>query len=145
MASTGASYGSSRNYISEQELSECDRQEIHKIGAIQGNSGHLLFWKHPSNEIIAYDEKVRDVEFIKHVTNLDIAPMGTRINEWMPMDLLEETERMVEEMEQALSTRSFHFYTFNNRSYSISVSTTTSDLSVLSMEIEETPADQVSA
>ena len=52
------------NSISETELIECDREQLHYLGAIQGDSGHVVFWSQESGEILAHDEQIHDIPWV---------------------------------------------------------------------------------
>lgn len=54
-----------RNMISQKELNECDREPLHHIGALQGDSGHCLFFQYPSGRIVGHDEKIHFVKWIR--------------------------------------------------------------------------------
>ena len=49
----------------EGELTECDREPVHLIGAIQGDSGNCLYMSYPAGTIVAVDQKILDVPFIQ--------------------------------------------------------------------------------
>jgi hypothetical protein len=55
-----------RSLITQKELSECDREQLHHIGVIQGDTGHLLMFEYPSGRITAHDQNIRKVKWIRH-------------------------------------------------------------------------------
>lgn len=54
-----------RNDISEKELSECDREKLHLLGHIQGDSGNVLFFSYPEGRILAADNNIRNISWIR--------------------------------------------------------------------------------
>jgi len=54
-----------RDEITEKELSECDREKLHLVGHIQGNSGHVLFISYPSGKILACDARIRVTPWVR--------------------------------------------------------------------------------
>ena len=54
-----------RNDISEKELSECDREKLHLLGHIQGDSGNVLFFSYPEGRILAADANIRNISWIR--------------------------------------------------------------------------------
>ncbi|GKY92076.1 hypothetical protein MPSEU_000179000 [Mayamaea pseudoterrestris] len=162
-----------RSTITRKELSECDREELHHIGYIQGGSGHLLFFEYPSGKIIAHDRDVRQVKWVRHrdagaVTHKNdsssdgtsslsssqsslehdqehIPLLGGFLHCWIPYNLYMVVMDMVEDMRTARSQRAFNFYNHRRRSYAISLSTTNSELLIVSMEIEQAEDEQETA
>ena len=67
---------SERNKISEKELSECDREQLHLVGHIQGGSGHVIFLSYPSGQIIAADAQVRAVSWVRQRGTLPLKRKG---------------------------------------------------------------------
>ena len=57
--------------ITEKELSECDREQLHLLGNIQDGAGNVLFFSYPSREILAADLKVRAVPWIRENSSGD--------------------------------------------------------------------------
>ena len=62
-----------KNQITSTELSECDREELHHIGQIQGGqTGHAIFFSNNSAStdgcltIYAADQDILSVDFINH-------------------------------------------------------------------------------
>lgn len=51
--------------ITQKELSECDREELHLIGNVQGNAGHTLFISYPEANIIGADAKIGEVRWVR--------------------------------------------------------------------------------
>lgn len=160
-----------RSHISHKELSECDREPLHHIGSIQGDAGHLLFFEYPSGRITAHDRDIRRVKWVRHrdvgvVNGVLDAPssdgtsslsssqssltedqehiplLGTYLHCWIPYSLYMIVTDMVEDMKMARSQRAFNFFNYRKRSYAISISTTMSDYSVVSMEVEELENEQ---
>jgi light-regulated signal transduction histidine kinase (bacteriophytochrome) len=46
--------------ISEMELTECDRENLHLLGHIQGDAGNVIFFSFPEGKILAMDTKIHD-------------------------------------------------------------------------------------
>ena len=167
--------------ISAKELSECDRQQIHLLGHVQGGAGHVLFLSYPKGEIVAADADIRNLPWIRQrgthtgkrrdsaggssmspsaassqassqaVANItprkrDLDELlveskardllGSYLQFWVPYGLYLEIFEAVEGMKKAKSTRTFHFYKHKTNSYALTLSTTSWDCSIVSIEIE---------
>ncbi|CAB9512451.1 Phytochrome-like protein cph1 [Seminavis robusta] len=157
-----------RNKISEKELSECDREQLHLVGHIQGGSGHVIFLSYPSGQIIAADAHVRAVpwvrkrgtmplkrkgEFSSNNNNMDTTEMENKSREilgaflqyWIPFGLYQDLFEAIEGMKMAKSTRTFHFYKHKRKSYAITLSSTSRDCSVVGLEIEEVDGNEATS
>lgn len=51
--------------ITDKELSECDREQLHLIGHIQGDAGHTLFISYPEARIVGADAVIGAVPWIR--------------------------------------------------------------------------------
>jgi len=61
-----------RHLITDKELSECDREQLHLIGTIQDGVGHVFFFSHPMGEVLALDVKIMDIPWIRNpIENTD--------------------------------------------------------------------------
>jgi two-component system, chemotaxis family, sensor kinase Cph1 len=157
----------SPNHISENEMNECDRIGLHHIDRIQADSGHVLYWRHPSGSIAAYDALLHEVPWIRKGrednANLNIdtfekkfkfrkgmAPtaepqpslLGETLQDWIPMSLYNAIMGLLKGMMSSRSHRTCHFSSYCNKAYAISLSTTESDYSMIGMEIEEVDASE---
>lgn len=90
-----------KNHITSTELSECDREELHHIGQIQGgHTGHAIFfsttWTTDDGDgdmqqqqqhytIFAADQDILSIAWIKRHNNDDI--LGSQLHTIMPVDL----------------------------------------------------------
>ena len=130
------------NLISEQELSECDREKLHLLGGIQGGAGNVIFFHNPNGKIVAVDADIYSVPWIKDLEKEDGSTdaeqiIGTRLQEWMPDDLYGNIFKSIQDMMVACSRRTFLFTKQCGGSYAISLSSTMEDCSLIGMEIEE--------
>ena len=62
--------------LTEKELSECDREQLHLIGHIQGKSGHVLFISYPSGKILACDARIRAIPWVRERGHPKPAPFA---------------------------------------------------------------------
>ena len=62
---TTTSWRNKKDEITEKELSECDREKLHMIGHIQGNSGNVLFISFPAGKILACDARIRAIPWVR--------------------------------------------------------------------------------
>lgn len=127
-----------RHMITDKELSECDREALHLIGHIQGQAGHVLFVAWPRHTILAADALITQVPWVSSSSGVaGSSPLGQTLEDWIPQDLLTEIDKIVADMKDAKSSRAFHFYNHDATTFSLSVSTTASDYSVIGLEVEE--------
>ena len=142
----------------ESELSECDRIPLHFIGGLQANCGHVLFWQHPSGTIVASDALIHQLPWIRKCQDNerdDSDPaaadddlehsrpslLGDALQEWIPENLFKEIMDIVRDMRTDGSQRVFHFSTLtDHQTFAISLSTTSTDCSLIGMEIEHMAA-----
>lgn len=68
--------------------------------------------------------------------------LGLKIADCVPSELLEDIMEAIDSMEKAKSQRTFRFFTYEGESYSISVSSTKNDFSIVGVEIEEVDEDE---
>ena len=55
--------------ITDKELSECDREQLHLIGHIQGEAGHALFITYPEGRIVGADVQIGTVLWVRQRTS----------------------------------------------------------------------------
>jgi hypothetical protein len=143
---------STRDSITEKELTECNRERLDYIARIQGGAGHLLFIEYPSGRILAHDRDIRKVPWIKegNETSADLPKLveesliDSDIASFCPEDFYEALFSDLGNLSVASSPRTFRFYSHKDKAYDISVSSTASDYSIVGIEIEEINSDQVS-
>lgn len=143
-----------RNAITHKELSECDREQLHLIGNIQGDCGHVLVLKLPEETIVAADAGILAVPFIHKEKEKDedndmsddddygrynnahqelMRFLGSSWKDWIPNDIYDTTMAAI----KSLTThRGFRFVTFQGLQYALSVSYDENDSSMISIEIE---------
>jgi light-regulated signal transduction histidine kinase (bacteriophytochrome) len=134
----------SLNLISEQELSECDREKLHLLGGIQGGAGHVIFFHNPNGKIVAVDTSIYSIPWIKDPEKKDDSTaaeaehiIGTHLQAMIPDDLYGTIFESIRDMMVACSRRTFLFTKQCGGSYAISLSSTMEDCSLIGMEIEE--------
>ena len=88
-AASTTSWRNKKDELTEKELSECDREKLHLIGHIQGNSGNVLFISYPSGKILACDARIRSIPWVRqrgnptrkrrgsHSSHPEVSPMGS--------------------------------------------------------------------
>ena len=59
------------NVITDKELTECDREPLHLIGHIQGDTGHTLFISNPEANIIGADANAAAIRLTYHILGRD--------------------------------------------------------------------------
>lgn len=130
-----------RNNISDKELNECDREDLSHIGLVQGGCGHVLFVSNPEGEIIGHDDDVCQLEFIQpQMMRMDgddkPTLIGTQLKDCIPAPVYAAIIECVNQMILAMSHRTFHFYSVPGKTFSLSISSTEDDYSVVGIEIE---------
>jgi light-regulated signal transduction histidine kinase (bacteriophytochrome) len=135
--------------ITLKELSECDQEQLHLIGNIQGDAGHVFFLKLPEEKIVAADAGILAVPFIhkeptETETGLDsdhddmnerlMIFLGSSLKEWVPKDVYSAIMAAI----MSLTThRGFRFVKYKDRQYAVSVSSDENNSSLISVEIED--------
>ena len=128
--------------ISNEELTECDREMLHLIGNIQGNCGHCLFINFPEWTVIAVDAKILDLKFIctTEVGPVDTAKgrhfIGSLLKDCIQHNLYDALNENVQKLMLSKSSKSYLFYEYQGCAFAISVSASNSDYSTLAFEIE---------
>jgi hypothetical protein len=146
---------STRDSITDEELTECDRERLHHIAKIQGGAGHFLFIRYPSGRILAHDRDIRRVSWIKikeaNQSSSDLQEpggekslIGSDLGTCCPEDIAKLLFSDIEQLAITSSPRTFRFYSYKNKAYAISLSSNVSDFSVVGVEIEEVDAEEVS-
>ena len=152
--------------LSQKVLSECDREQLHLLGNIQGGAGNVLFVSYPEGKITAADAQVHSVSFIQRQgaplnakegeddepsSPRAVAPdelakdaeaptralLGTNLETWIPAKLNTAIWKQIDGMVRAKSKRVFHFFKWNTNSYAITVHATQDDYKSLGIEIEK--------
>lgn len=122
--------------ISDQELSECDREPLHLIGAIQAGAGFALVVSYPRGEILAASANVQELPFVQSRDNAT-SLLGSGLQSWIPFQLYTLLWDSVAEMQSSRAARTFLFHNHAGDTYAMSLSTTTpSDHSQITCEIE---------
>ena len=75
--------------ISDQELSECDREKLHLIGHIQGEAGHTLFISFPMAKIIGCDEMIHSVPWVRR---RDMSCANSDVSQKRPINAISQDE-----------------------------------------------------
>ncbi|KAG7351076.1 bacteriophytochrome [Nitzschia inconspicua] len=143
-----ASLEVSRNMISNTELSECDREKLHLIGHIQGDSGHVFFLTLPEERVVAADAGILNVPFIyngqndpsngegdhNHDPNGELMRfLGSSLKDWISAEIYDTIKMAI----NSLTThRIFRFVTHKDTQYAISVSSDETNSALTSIEIE---------
>jgi len=136
--------------ITEQALTECSQaqEELHLLGHIQGNAGHVLFISYPEGTVVAADTKINTVSWIWNQDNetsncngnsVSVARsmLGASLRSWVAEEVVTVIFDAIEDMKKARSKRTFQFSPGSSTASSaLSISTTTSDYSVIGIEIE---------
>lgn len=128
--------------ISEAQLNECDRIDLNFLGNIQGETANVLFISYPECQIRAVDAHVLQVPFVLHMTQdkptVSIEDVLNRpAPEFFPEDIWSKVDSTIQEMIRNACMREFIFLKAADGSYyTLSVSTTALDHSLISIEIE---------
>ena len=127
--------------ITEQELSECDRDQIQFIGTIQGDSGNFLTFTYPDGVIECCDAKILDVPWIQSPTdegetNKKGLILAAKLSACIPESLYKEIDELVLDMKRNVSQRAFHFYKHDSVCYALSLSCCDHDFGTIGIEIE---------
>lgn len=133
--------GKDETVISETELSECHCEQLHLIGNIQADSGHVVYMSYPEGEIIAADKNACSIEWIKSRTN-ETTLIGSSVEAWIPFDLYTDLFKSILDMIKAFSYQAFMSYKHNGVSYTISVSSTDHDYKTIGFEIEDVDEEE---
>lgn len=81
----------------------------------------------------------------EEMQSLSADVLGSSLVSWIPYSLYKEIHEAIEEMKRGRSQRAFHFFSYKKHSYAISLSTTTLDVSVIGMEIEQIDETEAAA
>lgn len=103
--------------ITDTELSECDREQLHLIGHIQGNSGHVLYMTYPDMSVIGYDSDILQIPWISPQSLL----LGKSLSTVIPSELQTNITSSINGMIQSKSLRSFLFYTYEGKAFALSM------------------------
>jgi len=152
--------------ITEEELNECDKIDLHLLGHIQGDTANVVFVKYNGDDdeddeqqctIMAVDVNlVKDLPFVRRQTlNNDTTIteeqskqqqqpppnardlLGAPLRDWFPSNMSDRIDGVIREMVTVHSTRGYSFLAVNGIFYTISVTChDKNDHSLLSIEIE---------
>jgi light-regulated signal transduction histidine kinase (bacteriophytochrome)/CheY-like chemotaxis protein len=124
--------------FTKQDLYGCDAESIHTCGKIQGGTGHVLFFKYPEGSIVAADEKICDVLWVKapETVNGVSEMIGVPLESCIPEAIYNCIMEAVQGMKNSFVHRTFQFLSHEAVPYAVTLATTYRDYSVMSVEIE---------
>jgi len=133
--------------IEKAQLNECDKIDLNFLGSIQGDSENVIFFSYPECKIIAADANIlTGVPFLARqedgVTLKDM--MGASIEDFFPSHIFNRVQDVVQRMIKTVCVRDFIFFRDNGTFYTLSVSTTLLDHSIIGIEIETLDSDSAS-
>lgn len=126
--------------FTKQDLYGCDAESIHLCGKIQGACGHVLFFDQPSGTIVAADERVLEVLWIRtpddesgdKVTSV----IGVPLQACIPINVYTSLIDAVKTMQDGMLSRTFQFVSHDGVNYAVTLASSFRDYRRISVEIE---------
>jgi len=150
--------------IASAELNECDKIDLHLLGHIQGETAHVIFLQYPELKVVAVDERIVSVPFVRPQNNKmsssadeSSAPstacddfkadalLGDNLSDWLPQPILQRVQGVIKEMIQCSSMRGYAVFAESGCFYTVCVSSTDKcDFSTIGIEIESVDDESAS-
>jgi light-regulated signal transduction histidine kinase (bacteriophytochrome)/CheY-like chemotaxis protein len=131
--------------LSENGYDECDRIDLRTLGHLQAQSGNAIFISFPLNKVIAVDEDILTVPFIKHADEERAKNLvGAQLSDIIAGQVLRYFFDGIEMMVKTRTERNFTTFSYEENIYAATFSTTTSDFSIVGIEIEHVDSIEAS-
>jgi hypothetical protein len=116
----------SSTVFTKQDLYGCDAESIHTCGAIQGGTGHVLFFNYPEGTIVAADEGICDVLWVEapETVNGVSEMIGVPLESCIPEAIYKCIMEAVQGMQSSFVHRTFQFLSHEAVPYAVTLATT---------------------